>query len=93
MEKKDRWHVYGVRRTGGAGRDGGSIEFKMVVPGSTAEQILVGPEIPLVDVMLSDDFADLSRDGVMRWVAYLLAAVPGFDDATTKWAPVPDRKP
>ncbi|KAI0870188.1 hypothetical protein GGS24DRAFT_511065 [Hypoxylon argillaceum] len=77
--------VYGVRGSGAAA--GGGVVFRAVGPGCTVEEIMSGTEIELADVVLNDDFADMRPDRVVRWVAYLLAAVPGFDDATTRWGP------
>ncbi|KAI1757594.1 hypothetical protein F4782DRAFT_546713 [Xylaria castorea] len=72
--------VYAVRR----GSDG--VEFKLVKPHSTPEEVLQASEIQFNDIKLSDDFSDMNEPKVKQFSRYLLDAVPGRNDSRTMWS-------
>ncbi|KAI1742346.1 hypothetical protein F4680DRAFT_463861 [Xylaria scruposa] len=77
---KRRMVVYAVRQ----GSDG--VEFKIVEPHSTPEQVMQASRIPFRDIKLNTDFSDMDEARVIRWSRYLLNAVPGQNDSVTMWS-------
>ncbi|KAI0906278.1 hypothetical protein F4823DRAFT_565928 [Ustulina deusta] len=73
--------VYAVRQPGND-----EVEFKLVEPGPSVQEVMQGPEIQFGDIRLNANFSDMNEEQVTRWSRYLLAAVPGIDDTTTMWA-------
>ncbi len=73
--------VYAVRQPGSD-----EVEFKLVEPGPSVQEVMQGPEIQFGDIRLNANFSDMNEEQVTRWSRYLLAAVPGIDDTTTMWA-------
>ncbi|KAI0554806.1 hypothetical protein F4679DRAFT_237329 [Xylaria curta] len=77
---KRRLVVYAVRQ----GSD--LVEFKIVEPHSTPEQVMQASRIRFKDIKLNTDFSDMDETRVIRWSRYLLNAVPGQNDSVTMWS-------
>ncbi|KAI8944896.1 hypothetical protein F4801DRAFT_584965 [Xylaria longipes] len=80
VPEKGRLVVYAVRR----GSDG--VEFKLVVPHSNPEEVTQASEIHFNHIKLNVNFSDMDEPRVIRWVRYLLDAVPGNNDSVTMWS-------
>ncbi|KAI0441243.1 hypothetical protein F4803DRAFT_576781 [Xylaria telfairii] len=72
--------VYAVRR------GSSDVEFKVVVPDSTPDEVTRASEIQFSDIILSVDFCEMDRPRVIRWTRYLMDAVPGNNDSVTMWS-------
>ncbi|KAI0449401.1 hypothetical protein F5B21DRAFT_520270 [Xylaria acuta] len=77
---KGRLLVYAVRQ----GSDG--VEFKLVEPQSTPEEVMQASEIQFKNINLNVNFSDMDELKVIRWSRYLLDAVPGRNDSVTMWS-------
>ncbi|KAI0404769.1 hypothetical protein F4802DRAFT_615419 [Xylaria palmicola] len=79
-------YVYAVRGPEGGG-GGGGVEYKATAePSPSPAELARAERIPFVDIQLNANFEDMDEKMVARWSRYLLAAVPGTDDAITTWS-------
>ncbi|KAI1174736.1 hypothetical protein F4777DRAFT_599231 [Nemania sp. FL0916] len=61
------------------------VVFRLVPSGASPGDVDAAPQIAFVDVRLNANFEGMCELDVRRWTRYLLAAVPGVDDAVTMW--------
>lgn len=75
-----RLAVYAVRR------GESDVEFKVVMPHSTPDEVTRASEIQFSDIILNVNFRGMDRPRVRQWTRYLLEAVPGQNDTVTMWS-------